>query len=205
MKVSDSQKLVFVHIHKTGGMTMEHVLSKNVPDIRGERARRHASLAKILVREPALTHYWIFGIVRNPWARMFSLWSMTQRLVERAGAGDRGATRLLEKHAIWRTGVRYPDFDTFLREGPKDVARIGTPQVSWLTTPTRRADYIGRTENFDEVIQVVYRRLGLPPPEEVPHKNQGSHGSYHDYYSKAGRDRVAELFAPDIEEFGYSF
>jgi hypothetical protein len=40
---------------------------------------------------------------------------------------------------------------------------------------------------------------------EVPHRNARSSGSWRDYYTPATRDRVAEVYAKDVEEFGYRF
>ena len=88
MRVSDSQRLLFVHIPKTGGATVERVLDNNVDDIRFERSRRHDTLSEILEREPDLSAYWTFGFVRNPWSRMVSWWAMIAEAKASAEAGD---------------------------------------------------------------------------------------------------------------------
>ena len=50
----------------------------------------------------------------------------------------------------------------------------------------------------------VQRELGIPVTE-IPRRNTTSHGSYRDYYSPAARDRVGEVYAKDLEAFGYDF
>ena len=63
---------------------------------------------------------------------------------------------------------------------------------------------MGRTETFDEDLAEVERRLG-GEPTPVPHRNKSPHGSYRDYYSDASRAKVAEVYAADLEAFGYAF
>ena len=102
MLVSDAHRMVFVHVQKTGGVTVSKVLEDLVPDLRQvpERGIRHTTLAQGLQREPELASYWTFGFVRNPWSRLVSWWAMVQRfkaLAEawpRAGAGQLRQQRL---------------------------------------------------------------------------------------------------------------
>ena len=47
-------------------------------------------------------------------------------------------------------------------------------------------------------------QLGLEPSTPV-HKNKSKHGTYHDYYTDETRQRVAEVYAEDIELFGYTY
>lgn len=206
MRVSDSYRFVYVHNQKTGGVTMETVLDGAVPDIRGDRPKRHLTLSQILEQEPALNDYWIFGVVRNPWARMVSWWSMIHDGVTRAAQGEKGAVNRIQKYPVWRTVSTYPDFEHFIMKGPAEIPRLGEAQLSRLQTPQRKANYIGRTETLTDDIAAILVHLGLPPSKEVPRKNASSHaGTYRDFYTPMTRDRVAELYAPDIDEFGYDF
>ena len=47
-------------------------------------------------------------------------------------------------------------------------------------------------------------QLGLTP-SVPPHKNKSRHGTYHDYFTEETRNRVAEVYAEDIELFGYTY
>jgi hypothetical protein len=60
-------------------------------------------------------------------------------------------------------------------------------------------------ENFLHDVNVVREKLGLEAVEALPRHNKSSHGHYSDYYDDQSRDRVAELYAMDIEAFGYAF
>lgn len=183
---------------------MERVLDNNVADLRYEGERRHDTLAEILAVEPELVDYWIFGFVRNPWARMVSWWSMIENSRLAAEAGDEKNIAKFETYDV-RKLVRGYDFATFLTKGADEVERIRTPQIEFLSVDERRPDFIGLTENIAEDINVVRKRIGARPRAKLPHRHRGRHGPYRDYYTPALRDRVAELFKADIDEFGYEF
>jgi len=107
---------------------------------------------------------------------------------------------------MWRAAAAYSGFDEFVMRGTEELPRVGTPQITYLRAPkfNREVDFIGRTENFVADLQRVQVQLGLEP-STPPHKNKSKHGTYHDYYTDETRQRVAEVYAEDIELFGYSY
>ncbi|HCB06829.1 MAG TPA: sulfotransferase family 2 domain-containing protein [Nocardioides sp.] len=67
--VSDEARLLFVHVQKTGGQSIEHVLRAHLPDARNVlevRGGKHATYADTLQHHPHWADYWSFGFVRNP-------------------------------------------------------------------------------------------------------------------------------------------
>jgi len=202
MRISDSKRVVFVHLPKTGGASLEAVLDA-IPDARGPMYRRHDTLMQILWTEPELTSYWIFGFVRNPWARMVSWWSMIDEARKSAEAGNKANQRKFRDYPVWKQVKDY-DFETFVMRGPEEVLRLRIPQIEVLTAGDRQADFIGRTENYAEDVNKVREQLGLPL-EELPHRHRGSHAHYREYFTPATRDRVADIFRKDLDEFGYEF
>lgn len=209
MRVSDSRRVLFVHVPKNAGSTIDGIFDREVGDARRVEGRaRHARYGSLLNSEPALGDYWSFGFVRNPWARMVSWYSMMSGIFANESAGVPRTLAKIAKHpAVWEP-VRplVVDFETFVMEGTVTVPRFGRPQLDWLETGRgRRVDFIGRVESFSEDLEVVRKELGLAPLPKVPRRNKSSHGHYSDYYTPALRERVAEVFAKDIEEFGYTF
>ena len=210
MIVSHSARVLFVHVQKTGGSTVQSVLLDRLPGaekLAGLPGAKHAHLRAALRAHPELAAYWTFGFVRNPWARLWSWWSMIERRQEMRDEGHAWATRRIENNPFW-SGVlaEMPDFEAFVTKGPERFARLRTPQLRYLRTPQRRADFIGRTETFGDDLAQVCDRLGIEPPPEAPRRNADpAAGSYRDHYTPAMRQRVAELFAPDLREFGYEF
>ena len=100
------------------------------------------------------------------------------------------------------------DVREVVREGlgaPHEVdLAAGCAQVDYLRAPDREVDFVGRTETFADDLAHVERRLG-GEPVHVPHRNKSPHGSYRDYYTDATRAKVAEVYARDLEAFGYTF
>lgn len=209
MIVSHPARVLFVHVQKTGGSTVQSVLLERLPGaekLAGLPGAKHAHLAEAVSAYPQLAGYWTFGFVRNPWARLWSWWSMISRRREMQEAGHAWAQRRIRNNEFW-SGVLddMPDFETFVMAGPERFSRLRTPQLDYLTAPGRRADFIGRTETFTADLVAVCDRLELERPPEEPHRNAGPGGSYRDHYTPAMRERVADLFAPDVREFGYTF
>ena len=208
MRVSDQHRLVFVHVQKTGGNTVRGLLNEALPDARNPHGvlPKHARLGGILKAEPALADYFIFGFVRNPWARMVSWWSMIQDAKSRADEGSPGAIERLRTNRFMRVvAATYPTFEDFVLRGPDELPRLGTPQVRYLTTPHRKADFVGRTENLRADVTTVFDRLGIQLGE-VPRANASTpRGPYQDFYTDQTRLKVAMVFADDVTAFGYTF
>jgi hypothetical protein len=212
--VSHPARVLFVHVQKTGGSTVQSVLLDRLPGaekLAGLPGAKHALLRTALDRHPELRDYWTFGFVRNPWSRLWSWWSMIDRRHVQRDEGHAWATRRIDNNNFWSGVLRdLPDFEAFVLKGPEQFTRLRTPQLRYLRAGDRRADFIGRTESFTEDLTEVCRHLGLEPPPQEQRRNaqpgatrEGS--SYRDHYTPAMRDRVGELFAADIDEFGYEF
>jgi hypothetical protein len=208
MRVSESRRVLFVHVPKTGGSSLDEMIDSEVPDARKVRGRtRHEGYDSLLEAEPELADFWSCGFVRNPWARMVSWWSMATRFADRLEAGGRGQReRISSAPQIWAPLVRYcGSFETFVLEGTRHVPRLAVPQVDLLTSNGRQVDFVGRIESFVADTNVLREKLGLEPVDSLPRKNPSTHGHYSEYYTDASRERIAEVFGPDIEAFGYTY
>ncbi|RYB90532.1 hypothetical protein EUA93_20540 [Nocardioides oleivorans] len=213
MLISDARRALFVHVPKTGGVSVGVAFERCCPDARSKTPGvqpplgRHAPYERILRAEPDVAAYWSFGFVRNPWARMVSWWSMIDDWNTAhgpaSGKPQETATRM-RGNDMWRAAAAYSGFEEFVLRGPDELPRVGRPQVDYLHAPGREVDFVGRTETFAEDLAAVQRHLGSEPVH-VPHRNRSDHGSYRGYYTDATRDRVAEVYAADLEAFGYTF
>jgi Sulfotransferase family len=208
--VSHEARVLFVHVQKTGGSTIDAYLRAALPDgggVNADGGGRHARLRRILNNNPDLTHYWIFGFVRNPWARLLSWHSMILRRRDAAAAGDRDTRRRIRKNGLWRAVIRdYPDFDHFVLRGLDEIPTVGWPQVSYLQSKNRIADFIGRQETFDADMRAVLARIGLEVPAEFGRTNAApEQHDYRDAYTPAMTDKVAQVFRRDLRAFAYEF
>jgi hypothetical protein len=208
MRVSDSRRVLFVHVPKTGGSSIDLMFDTQVPDARRVPDRqRHAPYGRLLNAEPELADYWSFGLVRNPWARMVSWWTMIHTIFDRADAGNpKAIAKIRNEPTVWLKHEEFRhDFDKFVLEAPAKNPKVGRPQIKTLSAGDRTVDFIGRLENFADDITVIRERLGLPVVDPLPHTNRSRHGDYRDYYNDTTRDRVAEDYALDVDAFGYTF
>ncbi len=114
MLISDSRKVLFVHVPKTGGVSVEETVKEACPDARKARVPigRHATLGKIIKHEPQVVDYWTFGFVRNPWARMLSWWRMMERFREGAASGNQRHVEHLQRNRFIASILEaHPDFE----------------------------------------------------------------------------------------------
>jgi hypothetical protein len=214
--ISDAKRALFVHVPKTGGVSVGVAFERCCPDARSKAPGvkpplgRHAPYDRILRAEPQTADYWSFAFVRNPWARMVSWWSMIQDWDREwgpsSGRPQGAAATRMRGNDMWRAAAAYSGFEEFVLRGTEELPRVGVPQIRYLRAPKlgREVDFIGRTENFVADLQKVQVQLGLEPSTPV-HKNKSRHGTYHDYYTDETRERVAEVYAEDIDLFGYTF
>lgn len=206
MRISDAHEVLFVHVEKTGGSTIDAMMDREVPDVRSIDVARHAPLRRVLSVEPALRSYWICGLVRNPWERMVSWWAMVCEVRMRAEAGDPECLyRMKVNPNFWEPVCQYDNFETFLARGTEEVPRLRRPQVDYLRTKDRRVDFIGRMERFDADVGVIRSHLDLSRLADLPNENTSAHGDYRDYYAPSTRAFVGQVFAKDIAAFGYTF
>ena len=207
--VSHAQRTLFVHVQKTGGITVEGLLLDQQPGaekLKDLPGRKHARLGAALRQHPEVADYWTFGFVRNPWARMWSWYSMIQQRRESADAGDAWVTQRISRNRFWAGVIReIPDFEAFVMHGPELFPRMRVPQVRYFRAPGKQADFIGRTETLDADLRSIASRLGIEPPAVVPRENASRSGDYRTHFTPAMRDRVGELYVRDLEEFGYTF
>jgi Sulfotransferase family len=231
--ISHPHRCVFIHIPKTGGISVEHVFlslvgltwdtreplllrgnddpAKGPPRLAHLKATEYVSCGWLSAEQFAA--YFKFSFVRNPWDRLVSEYKYRghpMRMTFR--------TWLLE---------RLP------KPGFTDAYCHLVPQHEFLYDGSGRllADYVGRYESLQADFDVVCDRLGIPRTP-LPHENRSLEAPrvrslndvkkrirrwlwtlkprnvyphYTQYYDDETRARVAELYRRDIELFGYAF
>lgn len=159
--------------------------------------------------EPLLGDYFVFGFVRNPWARLVSWYSMIAAAHETPRHADH-----LQQNKFWQS-VRddFKTFDEFITLGvgdpqfrPRRYNRLRKPQVDYFTGPDGvfRADFVGRTERLDADLAEVMSAFGIDVTK-TPRVNSSTHTHYSDYYTERTRDIVTRVFTDDIARFDYTF
>ncbi|MDB3988879.1 sulfotransferase family protein [Pseudomonadales bacterium] len=217
--ISDKYKCLFVHIPKTAGTSIEKLLGHfeeldyGVQDHRTLREIEAITLSDLVsltkregiipalrdlrgflrypdrLTQEELSDYFSFAFVRNPWARIHSWY----RSVTRDKYFQR--TRKISADCT---------FDDFLIEHTWHSEL--RPQLTWLKNRQGElgVKYIAKFENIEEEIQIIGKRLRLPS-KELPHLLKRESIDYRKYYTDSSIKFVYELYAEEIEMFGYSF
>lgn len=206
MLYSPTNKFLFIHIQKTGGKSVERLLSSLVPDaMHHELSTSTPHASAMMVRESLRENFsgpYRFAFVRNPYDRLLSWYSMIAAV----------SMEHLDRASKLQRSVRLscPTFENFVLRGPSVVApehrnSITRNQIDYLTdaSGSLMVDFVGRFERFAEDFSKVLERLGLNGI--IPHINASSHGPYREAYSLRMRAAVRWRFRHDIAKFDYRF
>lgn len=141
-----------------------------------------------------------FSMVRNPWAREVSRYWFTHHSNEPSRAEKRRRDTRRKFHSL--------SFPQWVDRHAKRMERgRAFNQIDKLSDLDGRiiVDFVGRLESVNEDFGTVCDRIGVPRLE-VPHVNgTGGGRRYLEMYDDRTRDLVGEIYARDIEAFGYRF
>jgi hypothetical protein len=197
--IGHKHKFIFVHVGRTGGSSMEHILNPTVNLDKNERAKntgntafkgKHMFAAKYKAKHrKEFDTYFKFAFVRNPWDREVSSFKWFELVL------DRGIT--FPEHIKRRNSVGEGK-----RLGPMN--KMGFSR--WLCDINGKnlLDFIGRFENLQHDFNIVCDKIGIPR-QQLPHTNKTNRKHYTEYYDDETRGLVAEKYKKDIETFGYEF
>ncbi len=215
MILSRGRRYLFVHAPKTGGTSLalalearamaDDIMLGDTPKARNRRRRldgvqssgrlwKHSMLTDLygLMTQQEMEDFFVFTLVRNPWDRIVSYyhWLRAQRF-------DHPAVR----HAKAR------DFSSFLNTAEIIESLRAQPYGRYVTDATgiERADLFIRLEHLRQDLSPLEAHLGFTL-DEIPRENRSDRAAdWRSYYSESDADLVAEVCAPDIRRFSYSF
>lgn len=201
---SRSNKLVFVHIQKTGGSSVRKILVPRLLDYE-ELGFKH-DLSKWHYQElPEWNDCYKFCFVRNPWDRLVSWYSM---IIQNRELLKQSRNKLWEYVIAEST-----NFEEFVRKCTGEIHDFdGTKsfaynQIDYITDENGKilVDFVGRYENFNGDMRHIACALGIEDAVVPAHENRSKHNHYSSYYSEELKAIVADRYARDIEFFGYEF
>ena len=196
-----TDEFIFIHIPKTAGTSITQALhTLHPPSYWKDKSRKykgHIRLKQLIDELPrgvaGVDERFTFAFVRNPWDRLLSMYSHI--------------TQNMRKNTSIRSFNTWVNHDIIDPYSPRDnwQNQAHVPQVAWLSGHGREVDFIGRFENLEEDFNIIKRQLNIDVRLPYAEKNRTKHKPYQEVYTKKSRRRVAELFAKDIERFGYEF
>jgi hypothetical protein len=213
----EEPKFIFIHIQKTGGVSISNLLRRYSPTTTPGRGLRHISARRALKQVENPDDYFKFAFVRNPWDRLVSWYTMIDEA--RKGVADGTAEpmtrRLIKKNNLFKYVLRCgPTFDEFVKNCTEKqwmgngYYSFTFNQLRYLTDKNGEVlvDFIGRFENLAQDISHVFDKLGLEASQlEIPHENRSAHSHYSEMYTPETREIVRKRFRRDVEFFGYEF
>jgi hypothetical protein len=218
MPISHPHKTIFIHIPKTAGTSVEVVLGMHgdkqdiglvpyfnqVPDRKHLYGRDLQHLTAVRLRaaindDAVFNSYFKFTIVRNPWERLVSTcaWSDQKWAKGQALELEQFDQLVRQLHGAFLAAKRAGQ--------PLTLSPHLNPQFLYILDDDLRplVDFVARYERLAQDWRHIAERLGVSP--ELPSRMRSHHRPYQEYYSDETGTMVAELYAQDIQLFGYSF
>lgn len=190
----DNYQCIFIHVPKTGGMSIRKTLfgkSNLYPHLTIRNYQR-------LLPEQKVNGYYKFAFVRNPWDRLVSAYSFL-----RAGG-------LNERGKRWESQLsKYQSFDCFVKDwvNPRNVQKhiVLVPQSEFVCDVRGNiaVDYLARFEQFNLDFEQIQTKLNTN--FALKHINRSQRQDYRDYYTDESRAIVEKVYARDIINFDYQF
>jgi hypothetical protein len=186
--IDHQSKLLFVHIARTGGTSIERTLvGDDWWHIEPETKHLSASQARSLYGEEIWREYTTFSVVRNPWDRFVSMWTIGYWYME-------------DTHLA---GVKPASFEEFLRTlKPHPAEKHETFHQSRILD--EELDFILRFETLQEDFSAMLAQRALPD-RVLPFEQKSDRTAYREYYSPGMAEEIARTYRDDLERFHYSF
>ena len=174
----------------------------------GHAASMHSCfLGDLLARRPALRDYHKLVFVRNPWARVVSVYNS-----KICAAHPSYVASIFLRYRGLRHRMPFEQFVSWLctsEEGADDAAdRHWISQHRFFQVSGQcLVDHIAKVEAMDEEWRLLGERLGIDLPSLGNHSLKTSAGGleYRSYYTDRTADLVAQRYATDIELCNYEF
>ncbi len=182
-------KIIFIHINKTGGSSIEKAL--------GLPLQKHLTALEFRNKlgKKKYNKRFKFAFIRNPYDKVVSQYSY--RFI-------RNAQNLQSDNISFEEWIKL----TFIDKNP--IYRIPDnmydPQLDWVADENGNiiVDFIGRFESLNEDFNKVCEKIGVKG-KNLPHLRKSKHEGYRTYYNDFAKSVISKCFKKDIEAFGYKF
>ena len=195
--VSKKYPLIFVHLPKTAGTSINDVLDV---EVQGHRTLKEI---KLLLDKSIYNSYKKISVVRNPYDRMVSLYKSTLPIVmKNARENNYVGDDFTFEDWFWNI---YNHINNIAHE-----PLYGAPCYDSMVGDSNKLsiDYILRFENLEEDWNDMFNDLNLKVPELL-RLNTTKHEHYSKYYQYQTGEMminfIYEIFKKDFDTFGYEF
>lgn len=191
----NNKKVLFIHIPKTGGGSIDTVLSKysvNEPRIVG-----HPNLEQCL---KVVNPHYIFTVVRNPWD-----WRSSWYYYLKSGKSGHNyelnsvKNMTFKEHLSWINNEPIENFSNSTYNGI-DTKLFIAPQHGYINDTVK----VLRLENLKSDFENYMSELGLDITFDVHFRKSGNN-DYKNEYDEESIKIVNSIWGDDISKFNYKF
>jgi len=201
------RKFIFIHIHKTGGKSINNALHKfqdNVPfkyklwnKIYSKPLKKKRIYPDYLMLDTHTNakeykdflghdydNFFTFTFVRNPFDWQVSMYFFMKE----------------QKNHFQHEIINNLDFNEYIDWRVNEDFQL---QKSFVIDENNEliVDFIGKLENIDHDFNYVQERLNIKT--NLPHVNKSKHKPYYEYFDKRTSNQIIEAFEEDFNFFGY--
>lgn len=205
--ISHKHKCIFIHIPRTGGTSIETILSgKNWWQVNPQTKHLNFITAKKIYNN-YWEEYFKFTFIRNPWERTLSLlkYSTANKPhdniypVQLDVLGRIKTNNLFNLFSNIEYDPRFFHANQFEDYEPFD-------QAYYRNIFGDEMNFVGKFENLQKDFEVVCEHLKIPS-KKLPHVEKSiiDCSQYQRYYDDEQRDLVYSKFKNDIEKYNYEF
>ena len=217
--ISDKYKFAYIHILKSGGSATKEFLRKSLCGEDDPHCKRvdPSVLRPIACRRIATEHpdYFTFSFGRNPFSRMYSMYSMMDGFPHKEGTGHVTDTVSFSKFVMTEPKKR----NAFTKMSSSHY--LAQTDFTFSRDLCPSFDFLGRVEHFDQDMRVILEHIdakvmidyldsigGTVNPVNTWGSNKKksiSGGLQAEYSSPEIRDRVVDIYKRDFDLLGYAW
>ena len=197
------REIVFVHIPKTGGETVEKIL---------RITKNHYNASTRKMEDPCWDRKFKFTVVRNPWDRMLSFYFHLRKSLDET---NRYYHHPMNPKRAWKLATSLPFNEWIVKvlvDNPDaGVTSYGNDLLAsahdYLFSKDEKilVDYVARFENLEQDMKRLFQMIGKPRLRLPKINTSKRRGDYRSYYNKKSIAIVAKAFARDVSIFNYTY
>ena len=191
MIISNNKWFIFIHIQRTGGTAFSTLLRAKIR-VELNEFYQHTNIETLGddFFEARKAHR-VITFVRNPWARLFSWYSLFYQH---------------DRLDLKSEKLRFEKFllNLFIDSNSDPCFHFNQLDYFMSKHEINRANIIGEFENYEEHVQQIFKILDIPF-NGVPRINASDNKDYRNFYTNASRAFVEEKCQRDIDYFKYTF
>ena len=200
-----SYKLLFIHIPRTGGTSIEtrfriDLLKIQAPqEVYGKTCPAENAIYHLNNRQhypirffdhiEDIDEYFKFSFIRNPFDRLVSVYEYSV---------------LKKRYSFTQLVMLLPILSQRNKTFSPSIYCHLTPQHKFLNSDNHKVDVIGRFENLLEDFKNIALHNNLPV-KELPHFFKTDRKPYPEYYNPITRKIVQFVYRRDLRLYGYRF